>query len=108
MKKGDHQGNVSRGIAISVAVQSSNRIRLRATGEAHSVPGSHAFVSSRRSVKNPYPSESAVPPTNHGRSGSNVVARPTPLKPSVTGTHGPPQPRVEPMASTPAPKQASL
>src|SRR5258708_33737290 len=91
MKKGDHQGNVSRGIAISVAVQSSNRIRLRATGEAHSVPGSHAFVSSRRSVKNPYPSESAVPPTNHGRSGSNVVARPAPLKPSVTATNGPAQ-----------------
>ncbi len=53
IKKGDHQGNVSNGIASTVADHNSILMRRRATGEAHGVPGAHALVFSSRSVKNP-------------------------------------------------------
>src|SRR2546422_4089555 len=72
-----------------VAIHSADFIRRRATGEAHIVPGSHAFRSSRFSTTKPKPRASPVATTKYGRNGSNVVARPAPLRPRATAMSGP-------------------
>src|SRR5438128_6980216 len=69
---------------MMVAIHSADFIRRRATGEAHIVPGSHAFRSSRCTTTKPKPRASPVPTTKYGRNGSNVVARPAPLRPRAT------------------------
>src|SRR5881409_1711407 len=74
-----------------VAIHSADFIRRRATGEAHIVPGSHAFRSSRCSTTKPKPRASPVATTKYGRNGSNVVARPAPLRPRATAMSGPAQ-----------------
>src|SRR2546422_8279966 len=71
-----------------VAIHSADFIRRRATGEAHIVPGSHAFRSSRFSTTKPKPRASPVATTKYGRNGSNVVARPAPLRPRATAMSG--------------------
>src|SRR2546427_12189502 len=72
-----------------VAIHSADFIRRRATGEAHIVPGSHAFRSSRCSTTKPKPRASPVPTTKYGRNGSNVVAKPAPHRPRATAISGP-------------------
>src|SRR2546428_4166160 len=103
----DHHENVSSGIETIVAIHSAHFIRRRATGEAHMVPGSHACFSSRRSTTKPKPSASTVPATKYGRNGSNVAARPAPLRPSATATSGPAQQSVDAMAAATPPVAAS-
>src|SRR5437870_1406426 len=76
---------------MMVAIHSADFIRRRATGEAHIVPGSHAFRSSRFSTTKPKPRASPVATTKYGRSGSNVAARPAPLRPRATAMSGPAQ-----------------
>src|SRR2546426_390878 len=76
---------------MMVAIHSADFIRRRATGEAHIVPGSHAFRSSRCTTTKPKPRASPVPTTKYGRNGSNVVARPAPLRPRATAMSGPAQ-----------------
>src|SRR2546426_4901590 len=76
---------------MMVAIHSADFIRRRATGEAHIVPGSHAFRSSRFSTTKPKPRASPVATTKYGRNGSNVVARPAPLRPRATALGGPAQ-----------------
>src|SRR2546427_12910933 len=78
---------------MMVAIHSADFIRRRATGEAHIVPGSHAFRSSRFSTTKPKPRASPVATTKYGRNGSNVVARPAPLRPRATAMSGPAQDR---------------
>src|SRR2546427_6775168 len=78
---------------MMVAIHSADFIRRRATGEAHIVPGSHAFRSSRFSTTKPKPRASPVATTKYGRNGSNVVARPAPLRPRATAMSGPAQQR---------------
>src|SRR5207253_8029672 len=103
----DHQGNVSSGIETIVAVHSAHFIRRRAIGEAHKVPGTHARFSSPRNTTKPKPSASTVPATKYGRSGSNVAARPAPLRPSATATSGPAQQSVDATAAATPPVAAS-
>src|SRR2546425_12335464 len=74
---------------MMVAIHSADFIRRRATGEAHIVPGSHAFRSSRCTTTKPKPRASPVPTTKYGRNGSNVVATTAPLKPRATAVSGP-------------------
>src|SRR6266581_8978549 len=76
---------------MMVAIHSADFIRRRATGEAHIVPGAHAFRSSRFSTTKPKPRASPVATTKYGRNGSNVVARPAPLRPRATAMSGPAQ-----------------
>src|SRR5881296_3279639 len=76
---------------MMVAIHSADFIRRRATGEAHIVPGSHAFRSSRCSTTKPKPRASPVATTKYGRNGSNVAARPAPLRPRATAMSGPAQ-----------------
>src|SRR2546427_10516335 len=76
---------------MMVAIHSADFIRRRATGEAHIVPGSHAFRSSRFSTTKPKPRAGPARTTKYGRNGSNVVARPAPLRPRATAMSGPAQ-----------------
>src|SRR5260370_3287909 len=90
-----------------VAIHSAAFMRRRATGEAHNVPGSHALRSARARKTKPNPRQSAVPATKYGRSGSNLAARPAPLRPSTTATSGPAQQSADPTAAATPPVAAS-
>src|SRR5215831_6132078 len=83
-------------------------MRRRATGEAQRLPGSQAFRSSRCRTTKPNPRARTVPATKKGRSGSNVAARPAPLRPRATATSGPAQQSVEPTAAMIAPVAANV
>src|SRR2546429_9451909 len=89
---------------MMVAIHSADFIRRRATGEAHIVPGSHAFRSSRFSTTKPKPRASPVATTKYGRNGSNVVARPAPLRPRAAAMSGPAQPSAGPPAAAKPPR----